>query len=78
MKKGWPSIGGDSVRVGEANIPERKSSFYHCTPNLFDEPEYESLPCNWECFNFICREFPALTIEKLKAGIMMAITSADS
>ena len=29
----------------------------------------KTLPVNGDCFNYICRAFPALTIEKLKVAI---------
>ncbi|XP_076799763.1 uncharacterized protein LOC143444861 [Clavelina lepadiformis] len=74
VKKGWPPR--DSMRVGEGNIINeplvaRKKIIIpplHIKLGLMKQ-FVKALPATGDCFNYICRTFPALTIEKLKAGI---------
>ena len=74
VKKEWPPR--DSMRVGEANVINeplvaREKIILlplHIKLGLMKQ-FVKALPVNGDCFNYICRAFPALTIQKLKAGI---------
>ena len=73
------------MRVGEANVINEPLVFrekiiispLHIKLDLMRQ-SVKILPVTSNCFNYICRAFPALTIKKLKAGILMALRSAHS
>ena len=74
MKKGWPP--SDSMRVGEASViiellfARQKIIIPRMRIKLGLMKQFvKTLPETGDCFNYICRVFPTLTIEKLKAGI---------
>ena len=75
VKKEWPPR--DSMRVGEANVinePLVAKEKIIIPPPLhiklgLMKQFVKALPVTGDCFNYICRAFPALTIQKLKAGI---------
>ena len=74
MKKGWPP--SDSMRVGEASViieplfARQKIIIPRMRIKLGLMKQFvKTLPETGDCLNYICRVFPALTIEKLKAGI---------
>ena len=74
VKKEWPPR--DSMRVGEANVINeplvaREKIILpplHIKLGLMKQ-FVKALPVTGDYFNYICRAFPALTIQKLKAGI---------
>ena len=75
VKKGWPFIG--CMRVGEANVINESLVArekiiilpLHIKLGLMKQ----TLPVTGDCFNYIFRVFPALAIEKLKAGIFAGL-----
>ena len=74
VKKGWPPK--DSMRVGEANVinePSVAREKFIIPPQRIKlglmKQFVKTLPVTGDCFNHICSAFPALTTEKLKAGI---------
>ena len=73
------------MRVGEANVIDKPlvSREKIIIPPLHIKLDLmrqfvKIFPMTSDCFNYICRAFPALTIKKLKAGILMALRSAHS
>ena len=74
MKKRWPPR--DAMRIGKANLINKPLVVgekmiilpLHIKLN-FMKQFVKALPTIEDCFNYIFTTFPALTIEKLKAGI---------
>ena len=80
MKKGWPprnSMNAREVNVINEPLVAREKiiiSPLHIILGLMKQ-FLKTLLVIGDCFNYICRAFLALTIEKLKAGILIALRS---